>query len=112
MYFAAIKSKELASTKKQAAQKVALSLVRQLFHLGAIEGAEPGQLGAKKLKSDEVCINCQKTQQGNQKQNEQGGHILTKNSNFFVVLVFNLANKAGKFQHRWRQLLAILYTTI
>jgi hypothetical protein len=53
--FLDIKSKELASTKKQAAQKVALSLVRQLFHLGAIEGAEPGQLQAKKLKSDEVC---------------------------------------------------------
>jgi hypothetical protein len=34
---------------------VALSLVRQLFHLGAIEAAEPGQLQAKKLKSDEVC---------------------------------------------------------
>lgn len=49
-----IKSKELASTKKQAAQKVALSLVRQLFHLGAIEAATPGQQGAKKLKSDEV----------------------------------------------------------
>jgi hypothetical protein len=54
--FLDVKSKELASTKKQAAQKVALSLVRQLFHLGAIEAAEPGQLQAKKLKSDEVCI--------------------------------------------------------
>lgn len=51
-----IKSKEFASTKKQAAQKVALSLVRQLFHLGAIEGAEPGQLQAKKLKTDEVWL--------------------------------------------------------
>ncbi|XP_028409154.1 ATP-dependent RNA helicase A-like [Dendronephthya gigantea] len=49
-----IKAKELASTKKQAAQKVALSLVRQLFHLGAIDAAEPGQLQAKKLKSDEL----------------------------------------------------------
>ena len=50
----AIRSKEYATTKKQAAQNVALSLVRQLFHMGAIEAAEKGQLQAKKLKSEEV----------------------------------------------------------
>ncbi|EDO35812.1 predicted protein [Nematostella vectensis] len=43
-----------ASTKKQAAQSCALSLVRQLFHMGAIEAAAPGQLQVKKLKTDDI----------------------------------------------------------
>ena len=50
----AISAREHASTKKQAAQNTSLSLVRQLFHMGALEAAEPGQVQPKKKKTDEV----------------------------------------------------------
>lgn len=52
--FVAISAREHASTKKQAAQNTSLSLVRQLFHMGVLEAAEPGQLQPKKKKVDEV----------------------------------------------------------
>ena len=51
---AAISAQEHASTKKQAAQNTSLSLVRQLFHMGVLEAAEPGQVQPKKTKTDEV----------------------------------------------------------
>ena len=43
-----------AASKKLAAQSCALSLIRQLFHLGAIEAAEVGQIQPKKAKIEEV----------------------------------------------------------
>ncbi|XP_078384818.1 ATP-dependent RNA helicase A protein-like [Oculina patagonica] len=49
-----ISAREHASTKKQAAQNTSLSLVRQLFHMGALEAAEPGQLQPKRKKVDEI----------------------------------------------------------
>ncbi|XP_074611136.1 ATP-dependent RNA helicase A-like [Acropora palmata] len=49
-----ISARENASTKKQAAQNTSLSLVRQLFHMGALEAAEPGQINPKKKKTDEI----------------------------------------------------------
>ncbi|CAH3166121.1 unnamed protein product [Porites evermanni] len=49
-----ISAREHASTKKQAAQNTSLSLVRQLFHMGALEAAEPGQVQPKKKKADEI----------------------------------------------------------
>jgi len=57
LFFIAISAREHASTKKQAAQNTALSLVRQLFHMGALEAAEPGQVQPKRKKVDEV-ITC------------------------------------------------------
>ena len=54
VFFVAISAREHASTKKQAAQNTSLSLVRQLFHMGVLEAAEPGQLQPKKKKVDEV----------------------------------------------------------
>lgn len=56
--FLAISAREHASTKKQAAQNTSLSLVRQLFHMGALEAAEPGQLQPKRKKVDEVITTC------------------------------------------------------
>ena len=55
-FFLAISAREHASTKKQAAQNTSLSLVRQLFHMGALEAAEPGQVQPKKKKVDEVKV--------------------------------------------------------
>lgn len=55
--FVAISAREHASTKKQAAQNTSLSLVRQLFHMGVLEAAEPGQLQPKRKKVDEVHVN-------------------------------------------------------
>ena len=55
---AAISAQEHASTKKQAAQNTSLSLVRQLFHMGVLEAAEPGQVQPKKTKTDEVSALC------------------------------------------------------
>ena len=54
--------KGTAGTKKMAAQNCALSLVRQLFHLGVLEAAEAGQVQPKKAKIEEVkyvnnCVN-------------------------------------------------------
>lgn len=46
--------KGTAGTKKLAAQNCSLSLVRQLFHVGAIEAAEQGQIQAKRKKLEEV----------------------------------------------------------
>ena len=46
--------KGTAATKKQASQNCALSLVRQLFHLGLVEQADVGQVQTKKRKVDEV----------------------------------------------------------
>lgn len=54
IFISAIRGTGNASTKKQAAQSCSLSLVRQLFHIGAIEAAEPGQVQAKKQKTDDV----------------------------------------------------------
>ena len=54
LFFSAISAREHASTKKQAAQNTSLSLVRQLFHMGVLEAAEPGQVQPKKRKTDEV----------------------------------------------------------
>lgn len=51
-----IHGKGTAGTKKLAAQNCALSLVRQLFHLGVLESAEAGQVQAKKAKIEEVSI--------------------------------------------------------
>ena len=42
-----------AGTKKMAAQNCALSLVRQLFHLGVLEAAGVGQIQPKKAKKVE-----------------------------------------------------------
>lgn len=42
-----------AGTKKMAAQNCALSLVRQLFHLGVLEAAGVGQIQPKKAKVEE-----------------------------------------------------------
>ena len=55
-FFSAISARENASTKKQAAQNTSLSLVRQLFHMGVLEAAEPGQINPKKKKTDEVVM--------------------------------------------------------
>lgn len=49
-----ISAREHASTKKQAAQNTSLSLVRQLFHMGVLEAAEPGQVQPKRAKIDEI----------------------------------------------------------
>ena len=43
-----------AATKKSAAQNCAMSLVRQLYHMGAVEKAEAGQVQCKKQKTDDV----------------------------------------------------------
>ena len=56
IFYLAITGRESGSNKKLAAQSCALSVVRQLFHLGAIEAALPGQLQPKKQKTDEVSM--------------------------------------------------------
>lgn len=48
-----LNGKGSAATKKLAAQNCSLSLVRQLYHMGAIEMAESGQIQCKKRKTDE-----------------------------------------------------------
>ena len=53
-FLAAISARESGSNKKLAAQSCSLSLVRQLFHMGAIEPAIPGQVQPKKQRNDEV----------------------------------------------------------
>ena len=50
-----LNGKGSAATKKLAAQDCSLSIVRQLYHMGAIEMAEAGQVQCKKRKTDEVC---------------------------------------------------------
>ena len=55
-FYSAITGRESGSNKKLAAQSCSLSVVRQLFHLGAIEAALPGQLQPKKQKTDEVSV--------------------------------------------------------
>eukprot|EP00795_Rhopilema_esculentum_P010876 gene10876-19699_t len=47
-------ARESGSNKKMAAQSCSLSLVRQLFHMGAIEAATPGQVQPKRQKTDEI----------------------------------------------------------
>ena len=49
-----LNGKGTAGTKKLAAQDCALSLVRQLYHLGVVEMAEAGQIQCKKRKTDDV----------------------------------------------------------
>ncbi|XP_057317532.1 ATP-dependent RNA helicase A protein-like [Hydractinia symbiolongicarpus] len=49
-----LSGKGSAATKKLAAQNCALSLVRQLYHMGAIEMAEAGQVQCKKRKTDDL----------------------------------------------------------
>lgn len=51
-----LSGKGSAATKKLAAQNCALSLVRQLYHMGAIEMAEAGQVQCKKRKTDDVSM--------------------------------------------------------
>lgn len=51
-----LNGKGSAATKKIAAQNCALSIVRQLYHMRAIEAAEHGQVQAKKQKTDEIPV--------------------------------------------------------
>ena len=51
-----IVGKGTASTKKLASQNCSVSLVHQLYHMGIIEGAEAGQIGAKKKSQPVVSL--------------------------------------------------------
>lgn len=53
-----VHASETGSNKKLASQACALSLVRQLYHLGVIEAFGPRK---KKKSGEEVCVNCVNT---------------------------------------------------